>query len=70
MIKRPCGFIFIDTSSKDSYSSFNYYNKALFNSSYDDNTRASAKNLFRDKLSTAFMELDLPLLDRKQKIWN
>lgn len=67
MIKRPCGFIFIDTSSKDSYSSFNYYNKTLFNSSYDDNTRASAKNLFRDKLSMAFTELDLPLLDENKK---
>ncbi len=67
IVKRPCGFIFIDTSSKDSFSTFNYYNKTLFNSSYDDNIRISAKNSFRDKLSTAFIELDLPSLDSNKK---
>jgi putative ATP-dependent endonuclease of the OLD family len=40
-IKRPLKFLAIDTSSNDTNTSFNYYNRTLFSSKYDENTRMS-----------------------------
>jgi predicted ATP-dependent endonuclease of OLD family len=67
MIKRPLGFVAIDTANTNTSQSFNYYNKALFNSSYSDNDRMSAKNQFREKLGVTFNDLNLPVLDSRQK---
>lgn len=63
MIKRPFGFIAIDTSAKDTNNSFNYFNKTLFNNRYEEQQRLKAKNDFRDNINTAFTEIDLPKLD-------
>lgn len=65
-IKRPFGFLFIDTSNVDTHSSFNYYNKTLFYNSYDDSMRTAAKNNFRDGLKNAFAQLNLsPINENK-----
>ena len=48
MIKRPLNFLAIDTTSSASATSFNYFNRTLFMSRYDDATKAKAKNEFRD----------------------
>ena len=50
MIKRPLNFLAIDTTSSASAPSFNYFNRTLFTSRYDDATKAKAKNEFRDMI--------------------
>ena len=66
-IRRPFGFLFIDTSNSDTNSSFNYYNKTLFVNSFDDSVKAAIKNKFRDKLISSFTELDLPPINENRK---
>lgn len=67
MIKRPLNFLAIDTTSSASAPSFNYFNRTLFTSRYDDATKAKAKNEFRDTLIEAFDNLGLPALSENQK---
>ena len=52
MIKRPLNFLAIDTTSSASAPSFNYFNRTLFTSRYDEATKAKAKNEFREKSSS------------------
>lgn len=66
MVKRPINFISIDTTNDGTIASFNYYNKALFNSKYDENLRIQAKNTFRDQLDHAFEQTCLPNIDDKR----
>lgn len=66
-IKRPLNFLFINTADQISTSSFNYYNKTLFISKYDDEIRAKAKNKFRSELESIFNEIDLPPITEKRK---
>ena len=54
MIRRPLQFLAIDTTSSAVAPSFNYYNRTLFTSKYNEQTRAKAKNDFRTKLIEAF----------------
>lgn len=67
MIRRPLQFLSIDTTSSSVAPSFNYYNRTLFTSRYDDATRAKAKNDFRTKLIEAFESADLPELGDNRK---
>lgn len=67
MIKRPLNFLVINTTSSAASPSFNYFNRTLFTSIYDDATKAKAKNEFRDKLVEAFDNLGLPALSENQK---
>lgn len=67
MIRRPLKFLAIDTTSSAVASSFNYYNRTLFTSKFDEPTRAKAKNEFRTKLEEAFDAVDLPLLGNNRK---
>ena len=66
-VKRPLGFLFIDTTANAAGPSFNYYNKSLFNSKYDNETQARAKNVFRVKLDDAFDSVALDPIDEKRK---
>lgn len=66
-IKKPFGYIAIDTTSGNANDSFNYYNRTLFNSKYSDETRMSAKNSFRDKLQEAFDSIKLEDIDANRK---
>lgn len=67
MIKRPLNFLAIDTTNSAAAPSFNYFNRTLFTSRYDDATKAKAKNEFRGKLIEAFDSLGLPALSENQK---
>lgn len=67
MIKRPLNFLPIDTTSSAAAPSFNYYNRTLFASKYDNATRVKAKNDFRDKLIEVFDDLGLPALSDRRK---
>ena len=67
IIKRPLNFLSIDTSNSATASSFNYYNRALFTSKYDETTRARAKNEFRSKLEEAFEATALPPINDNRK---
>lgn len=62
-IKRPFNFLSIDTSDQISTSSFNYYNKSLFASKYDETLRMKVKNKFRSRLEDTFNELGLPAIN-------
>ena len=66
MVKRPINFVTIDTTNDGTITSFNYYNKALFNSKYDENLRIQVKNTFRDQLDHAFKKIGLPNIDDKR----
>lgn len=66
-IKRPLNFLSIDTTNSATAQSFNYYNRALFTSRYDEATRAKAKNEFRSKLEDALEEANLPPISEKRK---
>ncbi len=67
VVKRPINFISIDTTNSSSSFSFNYYNKALFISKYDERERTRAKNSFREQLEQAFEVTKLPDIDEKRK---
>lgn len=67
MIKRPLQFIAIDTSSHAALPTFNYYNRTLFASKYDELTRMKVKNAFRDQLDQAFDKIGLPAIDGHRK---
>lgn len=67
MIKRPLQFLSIDTTSSAVTPSFNYYNKTLFASKYDEVTRTKVKNDFREKLQDAFNSVELPPISDNRK---
>lgn len=67
MIKRPLHFLFIDTTISTVTSSFNYYNRTLFASKYDELVRTKAKNAFREKLQEAFDSVELPPISENRK---
>lgn len=66
MVKRPFGFIAIDTSNNDTTNSFNYFNRTLFNTKYSEEQKMSAKNSFRDGIQGAFATLTLDKIDQKR----
>lgn len=45
MIKRPLNFLTINTAISAAAPSFNYFNRTLFTSRYDDATKAKAKGI-------------------------
>lgn len=67
MIKRPLNFLSIDTTNSPAAPSFNYYNRTLFTSRYDEATRAKAKNEFRAKLEDALEAANLPPISDNRK---
>lgn len=66
-MRKPLHFLSIDTSNTSTTSSFNYYNRTLFTSIYDEDTRLKAKNEFRTKLEKAFEETHLDPIDTTRK---
>lgn len=67
MIKRPLGFLSIDITNSATAPSFNYYNRTLFTSKYNETTRAKAKNEFRNKLEDALEAANLPPISENRK---
>lgn len=66
-IKKPLNFLLIDTAHGSVTSSFNYYNKTLFASMYDEKTRLMARNEFRTKLKDIFNDIDLPPISEDEE---
>lgn len=66
-IKKPFNYLYINTSEQGANTSFNYYNRALFNSTYDDVTKMNAKNSFRENISEAFTKIKLSDIDSSRK---
>lgn len=56
VMKKPLKSIIIDTSTIDSSNSFNYYNKMLFNSIYNDIDKLEIKNAVRVGLNKVIKE--------------
>lgn len=67
LIKRPLNFISIDTSENDTNSSFNYFNRTLFNSRYSEEDRIAAKNRFRIELNKMFKSIELDDIDEHRQ---
>lgn len=67
MIRRPLNFLSIDTTNSSTAPSFNYYNRTLFTSRYDEVTRVKAKNEFRAKLEDALDAAILPPISDTRK---
>lgn len=67
LVKKPFNFLAIDTSNIDANNSYNYYNRTLFNSLYDDSTRLGVKNSFREKLNSVLSEIELDSIDEMRK---
>ena len=66
-IKKPLKLLSIDISGKDSATSFNYYNKTLFSSRYDEPTKMDAKYRFRYNLEESFEAIKLnPISESRQ----
>lgn len=56
VMKKPLKSIMIDTSTLDSSNSFNYYNRMLFNSVYDDIGKLKIKNDIRQGIDDVVKE--------------
>lgn len=67
ILKKPLHFLSIDTSNSATAPSFNYYNRTLFMSKYDEPTRAKAKNKFREELEKAFETIGLSPISENSK---
>ena len=67
IIKKALNFLAIDTSSNNKNMSFNYYNRMLFSSIYDEKVQMSAKNTFREQLELVFDATKLPAIDDRRK---
>ena len=67
IIKKPLHFLSIDTTNSAVTSSFNYYNRTLFTSKYNESIRAKVKNEFRSKLEDAFESAGLPPIGDNRK---
>lgn len=67
LVKRPLNFITIDTSDNDTNNSFNYFNKALFYSRYNEEERIASKNKFRNELNKMFKSIKLEDIDEHRK---
>lgn len=67
LIRRPLNFISIDTSENDTNSSFNYFNRTLFNSRYSEEERIASKNKFRNELNKMFKSIELDDIDEHRQ---
>jgi predicted ATP-dependent endonuclease of OLD family len=62
-MKKYVKSIFIDTSNSDTNNSFNYYNKNLFHSKYNENDKLRIKNDFRNKINEIMKDINIGELD-------
>lgn len=66
-LRKPLNFLLIDNDNIDSNNTFNYYNKALFNSSHENCQQQKIKSDFRTKINELFSELELNTVNEHQK---
>lgn len=67
LLKRPLNSVFIDTSATEAWSSFNYFNKSLFNSKYSEPVKSKARNDFRQKVGEIIDTLGFEALEDNQR---
>lgn len=66
-LKSPVKYLAINTSEQTSTSSFNYYNKKIFNNTYSESDKLKYKNDFRDRVKGAFGAVALDDIDADKK---
>ena len=67
IIKRPINLLSIDNDDIESGSSYNYYNKSLFNNNHDNRLQSQIKNEFREKINGVFNQLPINDVNDHQK---
>lgn len=63
MLKKPLETVFIDTSEESNISSFNYYNKTIFNRTIDEKDKMKIKDDFRQGMRNVFEGLSVDKID-------
>lgn len=66
-LKSPVKYLAINTSEQASATSFNYYNKKIFNNTYSESDKLKYKNNFRDQVKSAFGTVALDDIDADKK---
>ncbi len=66
-LKSPVKYLAINTSEQTSATSFNYYNKRIFNNTYSESDKLKYKNNFRDQVKNAFGAIALDNIDVDKK---
>lgn len=66
-LKSPVKYLAINTSEQTSATSFNYYNKRIFNNTYSESDKLKYKNDFRDQVKNAFGAIALDDIDADMK---
>lgn len=67
VLKRPIRYLSIDNSKVETNNTFNYYNKSLFNTRFDEAHKMSIKNEFRTKINELFDSICDENLDSNRK---
>lgn len=68
LLKKPIKFLMINNDNIDANTSYNYFNKTIFNSNHDEKDRLKIKSKFRDEISNAFNELPINKISDSQEI--
>lgn len=66
-LRSPVKYLAINTSEQTSTTSFNYYNKKIFNNTYSESDKLKYKNDFRDKVKSAFGIIAIDDIDDDKK---
>jgi len=66
-LKSPLKYLAINTSEQATSTSFNYYNKRIFNNTYSESDKLKYKNDFRNKVKDAFSAVELEDIDSNKK---
>lgn len=66
-LKKAFKYLLIDNSSIDANNSYNYYNKTMFNNSYEPSLKMRYKNSFNNQINYILDDLKLNDINEKQK---
>lgn len=66
-LKSPVKYLAINASEQTSTTSFNYYNKKIFNNTFSESDKLKYKNDFRDQVKSAFDSVDIDDIDANKK---
>lgn len=67
LTKKPINILFIDNDDMQTGTSYNYYNRSLFNNSHDNKLQSRIKNEFREKINDMFDKLPINVVNEHQK---
>jgi putative ATP-dependent endonuclease of OLD family len=66
-MKNPVKYLAINTAESTATTTFNYYNKRIFNNTYSESDKLKYKNNFRDRVKAAFGEVGVDDIDADKK---